>query len=228
MLYKPSKSDIIPLVIFVLGTALCLFGGLLAFFLVQKNDFATAQSDFQSSIGIKGQSLLTAAIQSTKVTISDITALFSVTNGSVAQYEQFIPFINSTGSFPPNLARFYYQSYLPNGTQTQYVNNMRAKGGIYSSFAITQRNSTNQAVPDDCYQKYCLPTTLVAPVLTQSLTLLGFNHYSDPTRTPAIDKTIATKGIAATQQIIAATTSGPPLSGSLQYSTAFLPHPNLL
>ncbi|KAL0480093.1 hypothetical protein AKO1_007280 [Acrasis kona] len=51
--------------------------------------------------------------------------------------------------------------------------------------------------------------------------LLGYDQYSSPQRSKVIDQAISTKSIASSNQMVAATTVGPKVFGSLQYQAVF-------
>jgi CHASE1-domain containing sensor protein/class 3 adenylate cyclase len=221
ILYRPNKSDILPLVIIVLCSVLCLAAALLSYFLV-KSTSATVAYDNLETIASQTSFLMQHAIDSTQTLISETNAYFSVTNGVVTN-DSFLHFVygsSDNGVFPENMQRLYYIEYIPPQDVDSYVNDIRQNDG-YENFTITARNSTGKAIPYYQNQTMYLPVVFVSPILPSSLSLLGFDHYSDPTRVPIIDSAISSRRVAASTQLVSVATTGPVQRGVLQYSPVF-------
>ncbi|KAL0485059.1 adenylate cyclase [Acrasis kona] len=240
ILYKPSKTDAIPIIVLVFFSVICLVTGLVAFFLLRENEMGVAKNDFQASVVDKGSDSLRTAIKSTGTSVSDLTALFAVTNGTVRQRSQFVPFCsassevkgaNGTGT-PPYISRVYYLENVVPENAASFPAVLLARDptfyGTFSNLTIFSRDRNNLNYPyDGTGKSYSFITTLCAPELTQSRSLIGFEQYADPVRTDTLNKAITSGTVSATEQLSAAGNI-PALQGSVLYSPVFVRNTNII
>jgi class 3 adenylate cyclase len=217
VLYRPTKSDILPIVLLFFCTVFTVTICVLTYFLVDAQAQGEALAAL-SVLSVKGLSNLQYTVNSTRRVVNSVNSLFSINDGKIEEYTQFIPLVYSdNGNFPDFMQRLFYLTYVAPSDFDSFTSAERLLGGIYTNFTIAGRlNSTNTPIPANMNQPFFLPVTHYSH--NNTIQLIGFDHYSDTQRTPYINGAILTRTTVASPQIQAASSQN---NIVIQYSPVY-------
>ncbi len=203
ILYRPTKSDILPLALLFFCTIFAITVSALSYILVdaQSRDEAIAAVRLLAD---KGMFNLQNTVNSTRRVVSSVNSLFSIENGNIDQGKQFIPFLYSdNGQFPPFLQRVFYLTLVTHDQFDNFTDIERKRGGPFSNFTIYSRDVTTSTIlPANKSQAFFLPVTHYSH--EASVALLGYDHFSDAERIPYINRAIDTNATVTSVQVSAA------------------------
>jgi class 3 adenylate cyclase len=171
-----------------------------SFFLVE----ATVRSDVLSGlseVAQKGTVNVQSALNTTRVFVNAVNSLFTVLDGNVNMTAQYIPFVYADGGFPVFMQRMYYLTNVAPDNINNFTQMMRAlpQPEIYANFTILDANLKPIPNSPNSTQSMYLPITHASLLPTA---ILGYDHYSDPTRKPVIDRALATRATSASAQVL--------------------------
>ncbi|KAL0478952.1 signal peptidase complex catalytic subunit SEC11, partial [Acrasis kona] len=218
--YVPTKGDLIPLVLMIALTCICLASSLASYYLVRDNTTTQAKDQLKTT-GNRSTIILQRQINSTVDLVSSVSAMFSVLNGRVNQKDQFIPFVYANdNAFPQGINRIYFVERVANAEVPEFLARTRAQGGIFANYTMYNRDDAGVQIPVNPKQAVYFPVTLVAP-FDSSVTLLGLDHYSDPFRIPFMNAAIKSGEIVATTQFDVGVNANDTINGVVMYCPAY-------
>jgi CHASE1-domain containing sensor protein/class 3 adenylate cyclase len=199
VLYTPTKSTCIPCALLFFSTLICLTLAITSYFLADASAKANTLSGLMA-VAEKGQYNVQSAINSTRIFVNSVNALFTVLDGQVDVDSQFIPFVFADDGFPSFMQRLYYTTYVSD--KTNFTLAMRAKGSSYANFTIGTLDSHLNIIPYPW--NFTKPFYFPVTHASHPSSVIGFDHFSDPVRAPIIDKAMLTKTMTSSSQLIAA------------------------
>ncbi|KAL0485985.1 hypothetical protein AKO1_012277 [Acrasis kona] len=178
--------DFILLVVGLVIFFLSLAGALAGFFVLQGIDEQRAIADFKDKAA-KETIVVSNNINAITTNVNTIQTLLQI-YGSVNFYDVYKPFVASLSSSSlngseiklPSWVAFYENlDYVPGANASQYVDQHRAWGGVYSNFNnIIPFNLNNSRVPD-VYRDYYWVCNQYLP---DNEAVIGTNLGAEPTR----------------------------------------------
>jgi CHASE1-domain containing sensor protein len=216
--YRLTASDLIPAIAAVVVISICLTAALLSFYLVQAQEVAQAQTDLDS-VATTGSNNLQKAIYITTITTSNLQAFVQLSNLSINQYTQFLPFVYSTGSFPDYTYVLVRTIAVPEAERNQFIEYMRTWGPQYANVNITAKDAQGNNIPSPSTIPVHYVTANIAPWEPAFIATLGFDVASQPARAAIIQKAITTRSLCGTPKFIFPTADQQP--GSLIYAPLY-------
>jgi PAS domain-containing protein len=201
---QPTKHDILPLVLGIIVIALGVTAALLSFFLLRNAETEIARIALNTSSQDVSRALSNAAASVVAVVQATAT-FFQVSKTPITLYDQFSPYILSSGSFPKYLSGISYIRAVPVEETDSFVAQMQSMGGDYVDFAITGRDAANKPIPPiwTPLRGIVVQTT---PIANMKL-LNGYDINTDYEKNLTMIRALATGTPAATGRIQTATKS---------------------
>jgi CHASE1-domain containing sensor protein len=191
--FRPTKHDLLPLILAIIIIALGLTAALTSFFMLKQNEYVNAQQGLADT-AVDAASALSTAVASATTIIQGAASLFQVSKTPITLYDQFVPYMISqsqSASFPKYLTSIGYHMSFPGTPQATaaFEAQMRAQGGDYVNFTVTGRDSSNQPIaPIDVALRAVI--VQVVPVASMK-PVLGYDVCTDATKNAALQASIA-------------------------------------
>jgi CHASE1-domain containing sensor protein len=144
-----APADLGPLILAVLCIVMCLFAGLLAYFLIQNAELQKSRETL-SLRAATGTDLLQRQIANALGLVASLKTYMYLRDGdalAVDQRNEFDVFCNGRGSFPKEVFYFSYLAIIPDANATSWILAMRNKGSDYANFNMTFRDASNNVIP---------------------------------------------------------------------------------
>jgi CHASE1-domain containing sensor protein len=143
---KPSKHDLVPLVLAILIFCLGLTAALLSFFLLQNGELTIARNSLESAASVAAKQL-GDAITDVVAVVQSTAMMIQVSKTPITLYDQFEPYVMSGGSFPKYIDDVSYLRFVHGGEENTFIQEMLASGPDYANFSITGRDANNNPIP---------------------------------------------------------------------------------
>jgi CHASE1-domain containing sensor protein len=198
---KPTKHDLLPLMLAIISIAAGLTASLTSYFVLRAGETGVAKNAL-ATYAAAATVTLTAAVKSVVTQSQSTTSMFQISKTPITLYDQFEPFMYSSGSFPQYLSSTNYLALIPLNNTQVFTDTMRAKGDIYANFTVGGRDSNNNYIPPIDVPTRCICTMLVPS--SGLAKLLGYDLCTDSVRGAAINQAITTGKPACTGRVLSA------------------------
>lgn len=203
---KPTKHDILPLILAIISVCMGLVAGLTAYFLLIRKDVEDAKRNLQV-VGDTAATKLSNDVANALGIVETTQAFFQLSSTPILMNEQFVPFMTSQSrglSFPKYLTNAGYSAVFPGtpAATSAFEASMRALGGLYENFTVTGRDSANKPIPPIDVD---LRAVIVQVVPTASFkAIVGYDAATDPVKAYCINKAISSGKAATTGRTVTA------------------------
>jgi PAS domain S-box-containing protein len=219
LFFYPSKYDLIPIVLALVVITLGLTAGLTSFFLLRDNEIIASRDALQSSVA-EVETGLNAAFTEVISVVMRTASLFQTSKTwPLGAYDQFAPYVMSSGKFPKFLTTMTYILSVPISEEDAFVQRWRSSGDKnYVNLTITGRDSNNKVIPPIWTPIRCVVMQIVPVANMLNPNSLGYDLCTDAAKNETFNFAMNTGKPIASGRIVSSLTSANVVSITIQKS----------
>jgi PAS domain S-box-containing protein len=176
---QPTRHDLLPLVLAIVSIALGLTAALTSYFLLRNNEFTAARNQLQVSLSTVKRAMIEATDSMSSVLIST-ASFYQVSKTPITLYDQLVPYVYSSGSFPKFMTAVSYVEYVKPENTDSYLASLKLLGGEYANMTIWSRDANGEKIPLIYTPLRCVVTQTVPT--SNMASILGFDACTEPVR----------------------------------------------